>query len=94
MVMESVHQPREAGNHLSDTGAYLSAPLKPPHLDAAIADDCKADIVAMRAASRADAEQAEAYLIKANALHERIIERQHFIDVYCTFLLEHGRAVE
>jgi len=78
----------------SDTGAYLFAPIEPPHLDAAIASDCRADIAAMREQSRADEEQAEAYLIEANALHERIAERQRHIDSYCTFLLVHGRAAK
>jgi len=66
----------------------------PPYLDAAIADDCKADIAAMRAASRSDTERAEVLLIEANALYERVIERQRHIDAYCTFLLKHGRAAE
>jgi len=81
-------------NTPSDTGWDKFSKATPPNLDAAIADDCKADIAAMRAASRADAEQAEAYLIEANALHERIIARQRHIDAYCMFLLQHGRAAE
>ena len=85
------------GNSPVDTGLekFASAvPLEPPHLDDAIAADCKFDIASMRAASRVDAERAEKCLIEANALHERIIERQRFIDEYSRFLLEHGRAAE
>jgi len=86
------------GNSPVDTGlekfARAVPRVIPPHLEAAIAADCKADIAAMRAASRADAERAEKCLIEANALHERVIERQRHINAYCTFLLEHGRAMQ
>ena len=95
--MNTLSRAERVVNTPSDTGWEKFAravPLEPPHLDSAIAADCKADIAAMRAASRADAEQAEKYLIEANALHERILERQRHINAYCTFLLEHRRAAE
>jgi len=38
------------GNAPSDTGWDKFSKTTPPYLDAAIADDCKADIAAMRAA--------------------------------------------
>jgi len=86
------------GNSPVDTGWDEFSKATPrvvqPYLDAAIAADCKADIATMREQSRADEEQAEAYLIEANALHERIAERQRHIDSYCTFLLVHGRAAQ
>ena len=90
--MQTLSYAQSVVNTPSDTGWDKFSKATPPYLDAAIADDCKADIAAMRAASRADAEQAETYLIEANALHERIIDRQRHINAYCTFLLKHGRA--
>jgi len=82
------------GNSPVDTGWDKFSKATPRYLDSAIADDCKADIAAMRAASRADAEQAEKCLIEADALHQRIIDRQRHIEDYCTFLLEHGGAMQ
>jgi len=82
------------GQAPANTGAYLFAPVEPPYLDSAIADDCKVDIANMRAASRADAERAEKCLIEADALHQRIIDRQRIIDEYSRFLLAHWSAAE
>jgi len=86
------------GNSPVDTGlekfARAVPRVIPPNLDAAIAADVCNDLKQLQAASKRDHEQAEAYLVEVNSLHERIIERQHIINAHCTFLLDHGRAPE